>query len=408
MQQWVREFHTWWPQMRVAVLHSSTQYAGKENIIDVMAKGGPGNVLIMSYSSLRRHQKKVVRYSWHYAILDEGHIIRNPDAEITLVTKQLRTSHRIILSGTPIQNNLVELWSLFDFVFPGLLGTLPTFLSTIKIPLMKGTYANASAEEVQLSYECACVLRDTIRKHLLRRAKADVQSQILLPPRTEQVLFCNITDAQRGKYEKFLRSTQMDEVLHGRVKSFMAIDHLRKLCNHIDLATPEDKFTNFYGDDAWWRSSGKMVVVDQLLQLWHGSQHRPLLFVQTRQMLKLMERYCNQKGFKFLKMDGTTAVESRQALIHTFNTDKSYFMILLTTKVGGVGVNLTGADRVIIFDPDWNPSTGAVLSCSGLEFMFADTQARERAWRIGQQKNVCIYRLLTAGTIEEKIYHRQA
>lgn len=133
-----------------------------------------------------------------------------------------------------------------------------------------------------------------------------------------------------------------------------------------------------------------MVVVSALLKIWRKQNHRVLLFTQSRAMILIFEDFLKQQGYKFLKMDGSTSVGSRQALIDRFNQDNSYFVFLLTTRVGGLGVNLTGANRVIIYDPDWNPAT--------------DTQARERAWRIGQEKQVTIYRLLSAGTIEEKVF----
>lgn len=132
-----------------------------------------------------------------------------------------------------------------------------------------------------------------------------------------------------------------------------------------------------------------MIVVSALLKIWKKQNHRVLLFTQSRAMILIFGNFLKQQGYKFLKMDGSTSVGSRQALIDRFNQDNSYFVFLLTTRVGGLGVNLTGANRVIIYDPDWNPAT--------------DTQARERAWRIGQEKEVTIYRLLSAGTIEEKV-----
>merc|ERR1712008_574562 len=143
----------------------------------------------------------------------------------------------------------------------------------------------------------------------------------------------------------------------------------------------------------YWKRSGKLIVVESLLKLWRKQGHKVLLFTQSRKMLTVLEKFLVDHNYSYLKMDGKTSIGSRQGLINKFNNSKDIFVFLLTTKVGGLGVNLTGANRVVIFDPDWNPST--------------DTQARERAWRIGQSRDVTIYRLLTSGTIEEKIYHRQ-
>uniref|UniRef100_A0A8C8KBK0 DNA excision repair protein ERCC-6 n=1 Tax=Oncorhynchus tshawytscha TaxID=74940 RepID=A0A8C8KBK0_ONCTS len=401
MHQWVSEFHTWWPPFRVAVLHDTGSFTQtKEKLISEMA--ACHGVLITSYSAVRIMQETLQRYDgWHYVILDEGHKIRNPHAGVTTACKQFRTPHRFILSGSPMQNNLKELWSLFDFVFPGKLGTLPIFMEQFSVPITMGGYSNASPVQVQTAYKCACVLRDTINPYLLRRMKADVKANLSLPDKNEQVLFCRLTEAQREVYQGYLDSKVVYQILNGDMQVFSGLIALRKMCNHPDLFSggpkilkgiPEDQLTEeeHFG---FWKRSGKLMVVESLLRLWFKQQHRVLLFTQSRQMLGILEVFVRENGYTYVKMDGTTTIASRQPLIARYNEDKSIFVFLLTTRVGGLGVNLTGANRVIIYDPDWNPST--------------DTQARERAWRIGQKKEVTVYRLLTAGTIEEKIYHRQ-
>lgn len=163
-------------------------------------------------------------------VLDEGHRIRNPDAAITLVCKQLLSVHRMVLTGAPIQNNLVELWSLFDFVFPGKLGTLPVFEDEFCFPILQGGYTNASPVQVQSAYRCASVLRELINPYVLRRNKADVAQH--LPAKTEQVLFVNLSDKQRDVYKEFLKSEVVQETIDGRGSLFKAIHLLRKICNH--------------------------------------------------------------------------------------------------------------------------------------------------------------------------------
>ncbi|KAL3972107.1 neurabin [Sarotherodon galilaeus] len=400
MHQWVKEFHTWWPLFRVAVLHETGSFtSNKEKLIPEIA--ACHGILITSYSAVRNMQETLQLYDWHYIILDEGHKIRNPNAGVTVACKQFRTPHRFILSGSPMQNNLKELWSLFDFVFPGKLGTLPVFMEQFSVPITMGGYSNASPVQVQTAFKCACVLRDTINPYLLRRMKADVKANLSLPDKNEQVLFCRLTEEQRQVYQSFLDSKEVYQILNGDMQVFSGLIALRKICNHPDLFSggprilrgiPEDQLTEeeHFG---FWKRSGKLIVVESLLRLWFRQSHRVLLFTQSRQMLDIFEVFVRENNYSYLKMDGTTTISSRQPLIARYNEDKSIFIFLLTTKVGGLGVNLTGANRVIIYDPDWNPST--------------DTQARERAWRIGQKQQVTIYRLLTAGTIEEKIYHRQ-
>ncbi|XP_072881772.1 DNA excision repair protein ERCC-6 [Hemitrygon akajei] len=400
IHQWVKEFHSWWPPFRVAILHEMGSFTNrKERLIhDIAACNG---ILITSYSYIRIMQESIARYHWHYVILDEGHKIRNPNAAITVACKQFRTPHRIILSGSPMQNNLKELWSLFDFVFPGKLGTLQVFMEQFSVPITMGGYQNASPVQVQTAYKCACVLRDTINPYLLRRIKADVKMNLALPDKSEQVLFCRLTEEQREVYQSFIDSKEVYQILNRDMQVFPGLIALRKICNHPDLFSGGPKILKGVPDEqlteeehfGYWKRSGKMIVVDALLKLWHKQGHRVLLFSQSRQMLDILELFVRNLGYTYFKMDGSTTIPSRQPLILKFNENSSIFLFLLTTRVGGLGINLTGANRVIIYDPDWNPST--------------DIQARERAWRIGQTKQVTVYRLLTAGTIEEKIYHRQ-
>ncbi|XXH04832.1 hypothetical protein Hte_011254 [Hypoxylon texense] len=415
LKQWVNEFHRWWPPLRVSILHSSgsgmlsvrdegriedreemwderggrkTNKAAKK-IVDRVLKHG--HVLVTTYAGLQTYGHILTPIEWGYAVLDEGHKIRNPNSAVTVYCKELRTPNRVILSGTPMQNNLMELWSLFDFIFPMRLGTLVDFRNQFEIPIRLGGYANASNLQIMTAQKCAEVLKDTISPYLLQRLKVDVAAD--LPKKTEQVLFCKLTPMQRDAYEMFLNSKEMDGILKGTRNSLYGIDILRKVCNHPDLIDSGLKTKEGY---SWGMSSksGKMQVVKALLQMWKQFGHKTLLFSQGVQMLDILEEFVKRLGYiKYLRMDGGTAIKDRQNLVDQFNGDPEIDLFLLTTKVGGLGVNLTGANRVIIFDPDWNPST--------------DVQARERAWRLGQKKEVTIYRLMTAGTIEEKIFHRQ-
>ena len=421
MKQWVNEFHTWWPPFRVSILHTSGSGmidVGRESqreeelsarlfdasrrkplsksrkaakrIVDRVAQ--EGHVLVTTYSGLQTYAELLIPIDWEYTILDEGHKIRNPNTAITIYCKELRTANRIILSGTPMQNNLVELWSLFDFIFPMRLGTLVNFRQQFEIPIRQGGYANASNLQVQTASKCAEMLKDTISPYLLQRIKVDVAAD--LPKKTEQVLFCKLTRPQREAYENFLGSDDMSSILNGKRQVLYGVDMLRKICNHPDLQ--EHRVLSVkpgynYGIAA---KSGKMIIVKELLDVWKKGGHKTLLFAQHRIMLDILEKYIrSMDGINYRRMDGNTPISSRQAMVDEFNTNPEADVFLLTTKVGGLGINLTGADRVIIYDPDWNPST--------------DIQARERAWRLGQKREVQIYRLMVAGTIEEKIFHRQ-
>jgi DNA excision repair protein ERCC-6 len=436
LKQWAREFELWWPDFHVRIMHHAAallEPSRKRLRTDSKASNGPPNlrhiaqdvvkaekpsVLITSYEQVRRYQDCLLD-KFEYVVLDEGHKIRNPDAEITLTCKRFQTPRRILMTGTPLQNSLKELWSLFDFVFPGRLGTLVVFEAQFSAPIALGGYVNASKSQVYTAHKCAMVLRDLVAPYMLRRLKQDVAIQ--LPEKQEHILFCRLTAEQREAYKHFISSKTVRQVIAGRLNLLYAITMLRKICNHVDIATASSQWDgprwsssktldsaevlepgiaedveDFFEKDAEfgnWHRSGKMKVLDAVLSSWHRTGSRALLFSQTRTMLDILESYAEKRGFVFRRMDGQTAIASRMQLVDEFNEDPNIFLFLLTTKVGGVGVNLTGADRVLLFDPDWNPST--------------DLQARERAWRIGQKRSVMVYRLVTSGTIEEKIYHRQ-
>ncbi|PNS17136.1 DNA repair protein rhp26 [Sphaceloma murrayae] len=420
MKQWVNEFHSWWPPLRVSILHTSgsgmldlkrenslegdlelRDFSGARSSVSKGSKAAKrivnrvvrdGHILVTTYSGLQTYADLLIPIDWEYAVLDEGHKIRNPNTAITIYCKELRTHNRVILSGTPMQNNLTELWSLFDFVFPMRLGTLVNFRQQFEFPIKQGGYANASNLQVETAMKCAETLKDTISPYLLQRFKVDVASD--LPKKSERVLFCKLTKLQRDAYEFFLESEEMKSIIAGKRQALYGVDILRKICNHPDLTehkTLSIKEGYNYGNPA---KSGKMQVVKALLEIWKKNGHKTLLFAQHRIMLDILESFVgSMPGFRYCRMDGNTSIKDRQDLVDEFNRNQDLHVFLLTTKVGGLGVNLTGADRVIIYDPDWNPST--------------DVQARERAWRLGQKREVEIYRLMTAGTIEEKIYHRQ-
>jgi DNA excision repair protein ERCC-6 len=444
LKQWCNEFHRWWPPFRAIILHSIGEGLSKkrktrkmddfddfddfddlddlndnlenEKYSSVYTLGktkenkkvqaliekviNDGHVIITTYAGVRIYAKYLLPVKWGYVILDEGHKIRNPDSYITITCKQLKTPNRIILSGTPIQNNLIELWSLFDFVFPGRLGTLPVFQRQFCIPINLGGYANATNVQVQTGYKCAVILKDLVSPYLLRRVKADVAKD--LPKKTEMVLFCKLTPEQRRLYKKFIDSADLRKILQGKRNALYGIDMLRKICNHpnlVDLSLKDKKTTKLPTVEELSSKSGKIQVVLALLDLWTKEKRKTLIFTQTKQMLNILQQLLdsvnmeNKNKYIYMRMDGSTPVIRRQELVDQFNKDPKYKVFLLTTRVGGLGVNLTGASRVIIYDPDWNPST--------------DMQARERAWRLGQKQDVAIYRLIMASAIEEKIYHRQ-
>jgi len=384
---------------------------------------GTGYAVITTYEHVRRNQEIYVSHPWSYIVMDEAQKIRNPQADVTLAVKRLRTPHRIAMTGTPIQNDLKELWSLFDFCFPGRLGTLPAFEQEFAEVIKRGGYSNASPVQVQLAYRMSLTLRDLIDPYLLRRQKSEIEEMKRMPSKTEHVLFCRLSKRQRRMYEAFLASDVVRRIFKGSSLLFAAITMLRKICNHPDLVLPnssddvleaylrngcvpeegldsdeEDEEDYVFDPDNACKDdlasrAGKFEVLSRILPLWKKQGHRVLIFCQWTKMLTIIQHYVTMQGWKFARLDGKTNVASRQRIVDTFNNDDSYFGMLCTTRTGGVGLNLTGANRIILYDVDWNPQT--------------DAQARERAWRFGQEKQVTVYRLCTAGTIEEKMYQRQ-
>ncbi|KAL7557391.1 hypothetical protein ACA910_000019 [Epithemia clementina (nom. ined.)] len=450
LNHWLSELATWAPGLRRVLIHSSAELdqiprvltpkllksletwlrncrASRVNeCIDEEDREklpahsfcGTGYAILTTYENFRRNASVYVGHNFSYIVLDEAQKIRNPDADITLACKQFRTPHRIAMSGTPIMNDLKELWSIVDFCFPGRLGTLPAFEQEFADPIRKGGYSNASPMQAQLAYRCALVLRDLVEPYLLRRLKKDVKEVSRMPSKTENVLFCRLTKRQRSLYESYLRSDEVSKVMRGTNNLLGAITMLRKICNHPDLVCDPSEsslervlkkgFSNTgvessdeEGDDdenidekeTLVERSGKLEVLSKILPLWKKQGHRVLIFCQWRKMLNIVQQFMVMQGWKFGRLDGNTNISARQRLVDEFNSDESYFAMLCTTRTGGVGLNLTGASRVCLYSPDWNPQI--------------DAQARERAWRFGQKKDVTVYRLITAGTVEEKIYQRQ-
>jgi DNA excision repair protein ERCC-6 len=437
LQQWVAELRKWAPALRVVVLHSSGSATKSRDAL--MRELARKPVVVMStYTTATIEVEGIGAMEPQYIILDEGHKISNPEASTTIAVKTFTTPHRLILSGSPIQNTLKELWCLFDFVAPGALGTMSTFVSEFEDPIKASRNPSATPMHIQTAIECARALRDHIAPFMLRRLKRDVNT--MLPPKHEKVVRCTLTDSQLQEYLNVLGSAEVqdfkrrvsrlrDEVgqvdRNGRMwgggiqshrsfgrsgmtdglarQAFRALTDLRSITNHTDLFRVkadhraeggQTGYVSFRSNrDVDLEGSGKLKALDVLLTRWKEHGHRVLIFSQTRTCLDIIENLLEQRTHTYFRMDGTTPSHHRQHLIDRFNKDPSIFCALLTTRVGGLGVNLVGADRVVIFDPDWNPVT--------------DEQARERAWRIGQTREVCIYRMVTSGTIEEHILHRQ-
>lgn len=384
MNHWLREMNRWAPEMRTVIVHKISMIGGELSRMGDATLGVAierlqrsrntrGLTVITTYEGLRKHRGVLGLLEWTAVCLDEGQKIRNPETEITAVCKSIPAYHRVILSGTPIQNNLKELWSLFDFIYPGRLGSLQIFDTEFASPIRMGGYSNASKLQSEIAVRSAAVLQRIVRPYLLRRKKEDLISVTKLPPKTEQVLFCRISPKQRAMYLEVLDSPEIQQVLMRKLTAFRAINVLRKLCNHPALIENDGKVVwhsdynrdrNIDDDDRdeeaivrdnlgriSWADSGKMLVLSKVLPLWYSEGHKVLLFTQTRVMLDLVESMIRELGFKHLRLDGNTPIHKRAGIIERFNKDPSIFIILLTSRTGGVGVSLTAANRVVLYDP---------------------------------------------------------
>ncbi|KAM6590487.1 hypothetical protein CsatA_013092 [Cannabis sativa] len=363
---------------------------------------------------------------WDYMILDEGHLIKNPSTQRAKSLLEIPCTHRIIISGTPIQNNLKELWALFNFCCPELLGDKKEFKETFEDYILRGNDKHATEREKRTGSEIAKKLRDRIRPYFLRRLKTEVFNEdanngdAKLSQKNEIIVWLRLTNCQRQLYEAFLRSELVLSAFDGSPLAALTI--LKKICDHPLLLTkraaedvleemdtmlkPEEvnvaeKLAMYIADAAekdgfeenHVNISCKISFILSLLDDLIPKGHNVLIFSQTRKMLNLIEEALMSNSYEFLRIDGTTKASDRLTIVNDFQNGVGAPIFLLTSQVGGLGLTLTRADRVIVVDPAWNPST--------------DNQSVDRAYRIGQTKDVIVYRLMTCGTVEEKIYRKQ-
>ncbi|KAL8671504.1 MAG: hypothetical protein Q9168_003996 [Polycauliona sp. 1 TL-2023] len=389
---------------------------------------GKTDIVITSYEVCRNDIKVLAPFNWNYCVLDEGHLIKNPRAKTTLAVKGLASNHRLILSGTPIQNNVLELWSLFDFLMPGFLGTEKVFLDRFAKPIAASRFSKSSSKEQEAGALAIEALHKQVLPFLLRRLKEEVLND--LPPKILQNYYCDLSDLQKKLFEDFakkerktLTEAASSDDKEAKQHIFQALQYMRKLCNSPSLVVKEGhkQYDSIQATLAKQQSNLKDIahapklsaLRDLLVDCGIGSspsgnlgeitaepsyvsQHRALIFCQMKEMLDIVQNDVIRKllpSVQFLRLDGSVEASKRQAIVNQFNTDPSYDCLLLTTSVGGLGLNLTGADTVIFVEHDWNPQK--------------DLQAMDRAHRIGQKKVVNVYRLVTRGTLEEKILNLQ-
>merc|ERR1719412_448781 len=401
LSNWMLEFSRWAPSL------TTLSYKGSPNQRRAVAgqiRSGRFNVLVTTYEYVIREKAILCKLRWKYMIIDEGHRMKNHNNKLTITINQFyTTSHRILLTGTPLQNKLPELWALLNFLLPSIFKACDTFEQWFNAPFA------ITGEKVELNEEETILiirrLHKVLRPFLLRRLKKDVESQ--LPDKVEYVIKCEMSGLQRRLYSHMqekgimLQDTSLQKKpgQSGGAKALMnTIMQLRKLCNHpFMFQQVEESYAKHIGSPTdivqgpdIYRSAGKFELMDRILPKLKASGHRVLMFCQMTQCMTIIEDYFNFKGYKFLRLDGMTKSDERADMLKIFNSPESeYFIFLLSTRAGGLGLNLQTADTVIIFDSDWNPHQ--------------DLQAQDRAHRIGQKNEVRVLRLMTVNSVEERI-----
>lgn len=368
---WQSEIEKFAPELNAVVISGS-----KEKREELMSEIKDCDVVITSYPLIRRDIEEYKSISFNYCFLDEAQQIKNPASINASTVKEIKAKGYFALTGTPIENSLTELWSIFDFIMPGYLLTQNKFSKLYETPIIKDNNKTALDE-----------LNRHIKPFMLRRLKKEVVRE--LPPKIEQKLLVEMTEEQKKLYAAYLDSAknEIDEEIKdkgfskSKIKIFSILTRLRQIC-----CDPSVFVEDFEGE------SGKMTALDSILEESIGQGHKVLLFSQFTSVLKNISKRLEENKVKYMYLDGSTKSEDRMTMVKEFNEGEAN-VFLISLKAGGTGLNLTGADIVIHFDPWWNPAV--------------EEQATDRAHRIGQQKTVEVIKLLAQGTIEEKIYNLQ-
>ena len=377
---WQKEFGRWCPDFNVLRLQGPKEE--RSRMVSEGLMSGAYDVILTTFEVVILEKAALRKFSWCYIIVDEAHRIKNEKSALATELRRLESAHRLLVTGTPLQNNLHELWALLNFLLPDVFASSDDFdswFSTADGSVQQGVVHKMHA---------------ILKPFLLRRLKVDVESG--LPPKTETKLFVGLTPMQREWYRKMLAKDSVAlNTLGGpdKVRLQNVLMQLRKVCNHPYLFDGAEPGPPHVEGPHLWESCGKMSVLHKLLSKLQGQGSRVLIFSQMTRMLDILEDYCTYVGLDFCRIDGNTSGEDRDEAMETFNAPGSKkFVFLLSTRAGGLGINLATADVVVLYDSDWNPQ--------------ADLQAMDRAHRIGQTKPVRVFRFVTESTVEEKIVER--
>lgn len=390
ISNWVRELEKWAPSLTKVVYRGDP--TKRRRIYNGQMYGNAYNVLLTTYEFVVKDTKVLGKVPWKYIIIDEGHRMKNADCKLALTLgSKYKSKNRVLLTGTPLQNNLTELWALLNFLLPTIFSNSETFEQWFNAPFQAACLGGSQELDEEENLLVISRLHQVLRPFMLRRLKTDVECQ--LPEKVEEVLKCEMSAWQKVMYRQM--RTRLAIATRGTktTKAFNNIVmQLKKVANHPYLFYTDDDLHSL-PSDFLIRSSGKFELLSHVLKKLQRTGHRVLMFSQMTSALDFLETFMMQIGIKYMRLDGTTKADDRQALLEDFNKpDSPYFCFLLSTRAGGLGLNLQTADTVIIFDSDWNP--------------MMDLQAQDRAHRIGQTKEVRVLRLICSGTIEVQILER--
>ena len=399
LPNWVNEFKRFCPDFPVVLYHGN-----KQERAEIRMRQLPTStpikpefpVIVTSFEIVMADRKFLQKYNFKYLVVDEGHRLKNFDCKLIRELKSIPTANKLLLTGTPLQNSLPELWSLLHFLLPDVFSSLSQFQSWFDFNADGDAAGN---EEANKRVKVVEKLHGILKPFLLRRLKGDVETN--LPRKKEIVLYAHMVETQR-KFNDALVDKTIGDMLQkisggsapvGATALNNMLMQLRKNCNHPDLISGGlDGSIMFPSAEELVEQCGKFRLLDRLLTKLSERGHKTLIFSQMTRMLDLIESYLEQKGRKVCRIDGSVPWQERKKQMDLFNTDPNYGVFLLSTRAGGLGINLTAADTVIIYDSDWNPHQ--------------DMQAMDRCHRIGQTKPVHVLRLATAHSVEGKMLSR--
>ncbi|KAL0393220.1 UNVERIFIED_CONTAM: ISWI chromatin-remodeling complex ATPase CHR11 [Sesamum radiatum] len=375
---WMNEIKRFCPVLRAIKFLGNPDE--RRYIREELLVAGKFDVCVTSFEMAIKEKSALRRFSWRYIIIDEAHRIKNENSLLSKTMRLYNTNYRLLITGTPLQNNLHELWSLLNFLLPEIFSSAETFDEWFQI-----SGENDQQEVVQQ-------LHKVLRPFLLRRLKSDVEKG--LPPKKETILKVGMSQMQKQYYRALLQKDLEVVNAGGERKRLLNVAmQLRKCCNHPYLFQGAEPGPPYTTGEHLIENSGKMVLLDKLLPKLKERDSRVLIFSQMTRLLDILEDYLMFRGHLYCRIDGNTGGDDRDASIEAFNKPGSEkFVFLLSTRAGGLGINLATADIVILYDSDWNPQV--------------DLQAQDRAHRIGQKKEVQVFRFCTEYTIEEKVIER--